>query len=154
MKTRELMQIGPAGPPDLDAIMRIEARSFTAPWTRRMYEIELNENPFARTLAARDGAALIGYVCAWVVFEELRLMTLAVSPERRRAGIASALVRAILAQGRDEGTRRAVLEVRAGNTAAIALYEQHGFRRHAIRHSYYSEPVEDAVLMELDPIPS
>jgi [ribosomal protein S18]-alanine N-acetyltransferase len=154
MKTRERMQIDPATALDLDAIMQIEAQSFTAPWTRRMYEIELNGNPFARTLAARDGANLMGYVCAWVVFEELRLLTLAVRPEHRRGGIASALVRAILAQGREEGTRRAVLEVRASNEAAIALYEQHGFRRHAVRRNYYTDPVEDAVLMELDPIPS
>jgi len=47
---------------------------------------------------------------------------------------------------------RAVLEVRASNRAAHALYRGLGFRDMTIRPAYYTNPIEDALLMELDPI--
>ena len=81
-------------------------------------------------------------------------MTLAVDPAARRHGIATALVRYVLADGRRRGARRAVLEVRASNVNAKQLYEKFGFRQVAIRARYYTNPVEDAMIMELEPIQS
>lgn len=139
---------------DLDLIVRIEQASFSMPWTRRMFEVELKENPFGHLYVARSARAeppeggLIGYVCFWVVFEEFRLMTLAVDPALRRQGFGRALLRGAMALGRAQGATRALLEVRASNTAALRLYEREGFRRVAVRPRYYVNPVEDAVLME------
>jgi ribosomal-protein-alanine N-acetyltransferase len=138
---------------DLDRILRIEQESFSAPWTRKMFEAELTQNPFGRLYVARAAEApqdLVGYVCFWAVFEELRLMTLAVEPSRRRQGIGRALLHEALALGRAEGATKALLEVRASNTAAVQMYEESGFRRTAVRARYYVNPVEDAVLMERD----
>jgi ribosomal-protein-alanine N-acetyltransferase len=143
----------------LDDIMQVEASSFSAPWTRRMFEVELTDNPFSRFLTAQidlDGRPcdaprqVVGYVCFWVVFEELRMMNLAVAPAVRRRGIGRWLLRQAFAVGLEQGARRALLEVRASNHAAVALYEQAGFFRSGIRASYYTKPVEDAVLMELE----
>jgi ribosomal-protein-alanine N-acetyltransferase len=138
---------------DLDSIMRIEQEAFSMPWTRKMFEVELDSNPFGHLVTARrehsDGA-LIGYICYWVVFEELRLMTLAVDRSMRRQGVATALVRHALTQGLALGASRATLEVRASNEAAHRLYERMGFRQVAVRANYYRTPVEDAVLMEMD----
>jgi ribosomal-protein-alanine N-acetyltransferase len=139
---------------DLDHILRIEQASCSTPWTRKMFEVELSENPFGHLYVARRGGAegpeggLIGYVCFWVVFEEFRLMTLAVDPSLRRQGFGRALLRRAMALGRAQGATRALLEVRASNAAALGLYEQEGFRRVGIRARYYANPVEDAVLME------
>ncbi|WP_447977128.1 ribosomal protein S18-alanine N-acetyltransferase [Candidatus Nitrospira bockiana] len=147
---------------DLDELLRIEVASFTAPWSRRMFEAELVRNPFARFLAARkppggdagSTGELQGYICFWIVFDELRMMNLAVTPAARRQGIARRLLSEALEMGRTAGVHRALLEVRASNRAAQNLYEQAGFRRTGARPRYYSNPVEDAVLMELAPIES
>ena len=125
------------------------------PWTRKMFEAELDSNPFGHLVMARQGHSegeLIGYICYWVVFEELRLMTLAVDRSIRRQGVATALVRHALTQGLALGASRATLEVRASNEAAHRLYERMGFRQVAVRANYYRTPVEDAVLMEMAPL--
>ena len=147
----------PATLADLDGLVHIEEQSFSAPWSRKMFEAELTGNPFAQLWTAWSpghlgGPDLIGYVCFWVVFEELRLMNLAVISSWRRRGAGRELVRRVLAWGRDNGARRALLEVRASNIAAMQLYQQAGFRVLGRRERYYTNPIEDAVLMGLEPI--
>ena len=140
----------------LDAIMRVEESSFSAPWTRRMFEVELTDNPFARFLtahienAAQPPHSFVGYVCFWIVFEELRMMNLAVAPHVRHRGIGRWLLQQALTMGREQGARRALLEVRVSNQPAVALYEHVGFSRSGARTKYYTNPIEDAVLMELE----
>jgi ribosomal-protein-alanine N-acetyltransferase len=146
----------PAQREDLDRLVAIEQASFTAPWTRKMLEAEL-QNPFSRLLTARlmpDGRTgeIVGYLCLWIVFEELRLMNLAVEAGSRRRGVAKALVLHALSLARDRGAERAVLEVRASNDAARRLYEGLGFRQVALRARYYSNPIEDAVLMQRESV--
>jgi ribosomal-protein-alanine N-acetyltransferase len=146
-----------ATPADLDSLVRLEEQSFSAPWTRRMFETELTGNPFAQFWAARVRGAggemeLVGYICFWVVFEELRVMNVAVAPPWRRQGIARELLHQALRHGQRQGARRALLEVRASNLAGIQLYQLAGFRVWGRRQGYYSHPTEDAILMGLDPI--
>ena len=124
-----------------------------------MFEVELTDNPFARFLTAHIENAgqipevtreLVGYVCFWVVFEELRMMNLAVAPHVRHRGIGRWLLQQAITMGLEQGARRALLEVRASNSPALALYERTGFSRSGMRTKYYTNPVEDAVLMELE----
>ncbi len=140
-----------AGPRDLDVILQIEQSSFSAPWSRKMMQAELDGNPFAFFTVGRKAEGLnpVGYICYWLVFEELRVMTLAVDPTARRRGIATALVESMLGVARTRGARRAVLEVRASNEPAVSLYHGYGFRQVGVRARYYAQPVEDAIVMEL-----
>jgi len=149
----------PATIQHIDAILRIEAASFSAPWTRRMFEVELTDNPFSRFFIAQldrlgntsdPGREIVGYVCFWVLFEELRMMNVAVTTHVRRRGIGHALLLKALSTGIDEGARRALLEVRASNDSAVTLYERAGFVRTGVRAKYYTSPIEDAVLMEAE----
>ena len=149
----------PATIQHIDAILRIEAASFSAPWTRRMFEVELTDNPFSRFFTAQVDHSgymsdppreVVGYVCFWVVFEELRMMNVAVAPHVRRRGIGHALLQKALSTGIDAGARRALLEVRASNDSAVTLYGQAGFVRTGVRAKYYTNPIEDAVLMEAE----
>ena len=124
-----------------------------------MLEGELSGNPFAHFLVARprreeeaSKQAILGYLCYWIVFEEVRLMNLAVIESMRHRGIARSLISTALQTGVSQSAHRAVLEVRASNRAAQALYQGFGFSQTAVRPKYYTNPVEDAVLMELDPI--
>ena len=140
---------------DLDDVLAIEEESFSEPWTRGMFEAELLGNPFGRFLGAfcdsemPSAKRLLGYICYWVVFDELRLMNLAVQPDHRRQGIASHLVRHAVEEGITQGTTRAFLEVRAGNRLAQKLYQTLGFQQYGRRRSYYTNPDEDAILMQL-----
>lgn len=153
--------IEPATVEALPDILQIEEACFSSPWTRKMLEAELSGNRFAHFLVAKQvatgeggSASIVGYLCFWVVFEEVRLMNLAVIESMRHKGIARALVTEALASGAAQAGTRALLEVRASNQAAHALYRRLGFRAVTTRPAYYTNPIEDAVLMELDPIVS
>ncbi len=67
--------------------------------------------------------------------------------EFRGQGIGKALLTRILAQGKKLDAAAAFLELRAGNTIALSLYEKAGFVPVGKRRNYYSDPVEDAVTM-------
>ena len=153
--------IEPATVGSLPDILQIEEACFSAPWTRKMLLAELSGNPFAHFLLTRQvpqgemgSISIVGYLCFWVVFEEVRLMNLAVIESMRHKGIARALVMQALEVGLEQAARCAVLELRASNHAAHALYRSLGFRDVTTRPAYYSNPIEDALLMELDPIMS
>jgi ribosomal-protein-alanine N-acetyltransferase len=154
-------RIEPATIEALPDILKIEEACFSAPWTRKMLEAELSGNPFAHFLLAKrtssgeaGSVSIVGYLCFWVVFEEVRLMNLAVIESMRHKGIARALVTRALEVGLEQAALCAVLEVRASNHAAHAFYRSLGFRDVTIRPKYYTNPIEDALLMELDPIVS
>ena len=135
---------------DLDPILEIEAASFSTPWSRSMFLNELKSNPYSNLFVAREHGTLIGYVCFWVVFDELHLLNLSVHPDFRRRGFGEKLARFVLQFGRAKGAQKASLEVRAGNLPAIGLYEKTGFKVAAIRPGYYREPREDALIMTLE----
>ncbi len=156
----QILVIGLASRQDVDRLLAIEQASFSAPWTRKMFEAELEGNPFGSLLTARlrtpgdELQPVIGYICFWVVFEELRVMNLGVEPSVRRRGIGTNLVRHALGVGAERGAVRALLEVRASNSAAVGLYEGIGFRVVGRRPRYYTNPIEDATLMEMNPLVS
>jgi hypothetical protein len=76
-------------------------------------------------------------------------MNLGIDPGLRRRGIGTRLVQYAIERGAQRGAVRAFLEVRASNQAAIGLYQRLGFRAAGVRARYYTNPTEEAVLMEL-----
>jgi len=74
-------------------------------------------------------------------------MNLVVRPEARRRGLGTELVLHALAVGADRGVWTALLEVRASNRPALAMYERLGFVQRGVRRGYYDHPREDAVIM-------
>jgi len=138
---------------DLPEVMAIEVASFARPWTEEMFENELARGDISVILIARDSDGgnpppIAGYICVWVVGEEMHINNVAVDPRRRRRGVAGALLEAALDHGRLRGARRAFLEVRASNVAAQSLYRRFGFQAAGIRKRYYDHPFEDAVIMK------
>ena len=132
---------------DLDGILAVDAATFERPWTRDMYVWEATHSDVARFYVARDAAAVVAYCAGWVIFDELHINNLAVDPTWRRRGVASALLRFVLAEAQDEGAKRATLEVRRSNEPARRLYERFGFAFAGVRAGYYREPVEDALVL-------
>jgi ribosomal-protein-alanine N-acetyltransferase len=140
---------------NLDELMALEDACFSAPWSRRSFEAELEGNQFSRVFMILHPDAglkikVIGYICAWIIFEEIRFLNMAVHPEFRRQGLAKRLIGEALRLGSEAGCCRAMLEVRATNTAAKNLYEYFQFRAYATRKSYYTNPTEDAILMTVE----
>lgn len=153
-------EIVPAIPDMLPDILALEEACFSSPWTRKMLEGELTGNQFAHFLVARHQKesttkaepTIIGYHCFWMVFEELRLMNLAVRESMRKRGVGGALVTEALHVGLEQAADRAVLEVRASNNPARSFYTRLGFVQVGSRPRYYTNPTEDAVLMEMNPL--
>lgn len=138
-------------PQEIDDILRIEAVSFTNPWTREMYLSELEHRDVTAFYIARDAVGEpVGFCSVWRVLDELHINNLAVLPERRRAGVATALLDRVLADGAARGALRATLEVRRSNSAALKLYEGFGFAVTAVRRGYYTNPDEDALVLWRD----
>ena len=133
---------------DIEEILALETAVFTNPWPREMLARELADSPVTRLYALRDPAGrLVGFCLCWVVLDELHVNTIAVAPELRRQGLARRLMRHVLAEAAAAGARRATLEVRRSNRAALALYEELGFAVCAVRPRYYSQPEEDALIL-------
>src|SRR5438034_3726642 len=113
---------------DLETVLEIERASFVNPWTREMYLAEMENKGVSYCYVARDVARQpVGFCSFWRVLDELHINNLAVAPGHRRAGIGSALLRFVLAEGVRLGAERATLEVRRSNDAARYLYERFGF---------------------------
>ncbi len=72
-----------------------------------------------------------------------------VAEDRRRGGIGRALCGAVVEWCKLQGATEVVLEVRAGNAGAIALYGQLGFVQLGFRPKYYRDPDDDAIAMRL-----
>jgi len=135
---------------DIDAVATLEAESFTNPWPREQLVWELRNSDVTRIFVLRDDrAGIVAFCLCWVIFDELHVNTLAVAPEFRRRGLATLLMRDVLAETAKEGACKATLEVRASNQAALALYERLGFRVTATRPAYYTNPDEDALILWL-----
>lgn len=135
------------------AILAIEKVSNGAPWSERSFRNEL-QHPNGVFLVAKDGGRVVGYAGAWYVVDEAHITTVAVDPDYRRKGIGRALTIAILDAAKERGMACSTLEVRAGNEAAIELYQQLGYVTTARRKAYYPDNQEDALVMWLHDLQS
>jgi ribosomal-protein-alanine N-acetyltransferase len=129
---------------DLPQVVAIERRAFTTPWSLAMFVLELSK-PSGVCLAAVVETELAGYLVCSRYDTVWHVMNVAVDPDRRRRGIATALIAALLERIGDDA--QVTLEVRRSNRGAIALYERFGFRSAGLRPRYYADNGEDAVIM-------
>lgn len=101
-----------------------------------------------RVLRSED--RVLGFLLAWRAADELHLTDLGVTASERRRGLGRRLVNELLAEGRATAARVVLLEVRAGNAPALALYGSLGFVELDRRPRYYADTDEDAVVMQLE----
>jgi ribosomal-protein-alanine N-acetyltransferase len=98
-------------------------------------------------MVAEEAGELVGYAVLWFAANEAELGDIAVLPEERNRGLGRWILEGALREARRRGAEQVYLEVRDSNTDARRLYEKAGFETVGTRPSYYSEPVEDAILM-------
>ena len=138
---------------DVPVAHEIDKSSFTLPWPERSLRFEVTDNPAARCWAAELESHVVGMLILWMIVDEAHIATLATHHEFRRQGIAKQLLVTALDHAYEEGARSALLEVRAGNEAAQAMYRKFGFGVVGRRERYYKDNNEDAVLMTLNRLP-
>jgi [ribosomal protein S18]-alanine N-acetyltransferase len=157
----------PMQPGDLDQVLAIAEQSSEAPrWKSSDYASYLALDPQTRLLRTALVATIPNnqhqpiqekiqaFAAATLLVDGeqnlCQLDSMAVHPEARRKGLGTALLRAILAWSAAHNARHFALEVRAGNTPAIALYHGFGLRPEGRRTRYYTDPEEDAFLLGMD----
>ncbi len=124
--------------------MRVDAACLPTPWSEAVWRTELS-SPLGLHLVAEAGGVVVAQLGAKRILDELHVTTVAVLPEHRRRGLATALIHHALK--RSPAARNAVLEVRSGNSGARAFYARLGFGEAGVRPRYYGD--EDAVVMTL-----
>jgi ribosomal-protein-alanine N-acetyltransferase len=135
---------------DLDQVMELERDLFHVPWTREGFFTFLTRKD-AMFLVVEEKGQILGYCGLLMVLDEGDITNVAVKRERQREGIGNFLLESMIRLANDLGVTTIHLEVRRSNETAIRLYERAGFVRDGIRKNYYSEPVEDAILMTRRP---
>ena len=136
------------GERDLDGVLEVEGESFTNPWTRDMYAWELQNRAVCHIYVLRtDECRVAGFCALWLVVDEIHINNVAIRLHLRGRGLGTALLHHVFAEAGRLGARRATLEVRASNREALRLYARLGFAPAGVRRRYYSNPVEDAVIL-------
>jgi ribosomal-protein-alanine N-acetyltransferase len=131
---------------DLRDVQQIEQRAMPAPWNEAQLRAETEAGNGVALVAACD-QQICGYAFFRTCHPECELLHLVVTPECRRRGVAGALLSHAFAGFSGQGYATCFLEVRSSNEAALHLYEKTGFLKVGTRKHYYSQPVEDALLM-------
>jgi len=134
-------------PEYLNEILEIEQASFPVPWTRGMFRREMHI-PFSHfyVLKEKVSGLVVAYGGFWLVRDEMHVTNLAVQQSWRHRGIGSRFLHMLLKEGRCQGAKEAILEVRPSNKPAEKLYKKLGFHQVGVRKFYYSDG-EHALLM-------
>ena len=134
---------------DLDAVMAIEPKIYSHPWSRGNFADSLKSG-YNCWVVELDGE-LIGYGALMMVLDEAHLLNLSIAGPYQGRGLGRELLAHFIEVARRYGGQMMFLEVRPSNTAAIGLYESMGFNEFSVRKGYYpaENGREDAILMGL-----
>lgn len=127
-------------------ILELERACFSTPWTETMLSDALFDPQASFIVAQDEEGNVVGYAGLHVIVDEGYIDNVAVEPDARRHGVASALLDVFCRFGA-ANLAFLTLEVRSSNAPAISLYEKFGFFRAGLRKGYYQHPREDAVIM-------
>jgi ribosomal-protein-alanine N-acetyltransferase len=139
-----------AGPSDVSALAAIDSATTNKPRKAAQWAALCGGDPGLEwLLVAESDTAVVGYAAVALVLDEASIHAIAIAPAERGQGFGSQLLRGVLAELRERGARRCLLEVRESNLAARALYNRHGFTEDGVRRDYYpcEQGREDALLL-------
>lgn len=144
-----MIQIRPMCREDIPQVAEIEREIFSQPWSAQGF-LDTLHNKNTIYLSAEENGEILGYLGLWKSFPEADITNVAVKEAARRRGVAGLLLREAKRLSTESGLTALTLEVRAGNTAAIRLYEKHGFYSVGVRPGFYALPREDAIIMRAE----
>ncbi len=133
---------------DLVAVMRIECEVHALPWTHGNFSDALRSKYLCKVYES-DAHEMLGYAVLMLAVDEAELLDIAIAAPQQRKEFGRKLLEEMMVLARRHDMRRMVLEVRASNAAAIALYRRAGFSDIGLRRDYYQAENgrEDAILM-------
>lgn len=136
---------------DIEAIIQQEDV-----WTYESITSLLTQNSIKLLVAIykanESSGTVVGYCLYQVVFEQAEILRIGTHPDYQRQGTASQLITRLNNELQVSKVESLLLEVRADNAPAIALYQQQGFDEIHRRKGYYQhwhKPAVDAVIMQL-----
>ena len=133
-------------PEDAEQVAEIDFKSFSVPWKMTDYWKYAQEKNIEAVVGEID-KKIIAYAAAFVSFDEAEVFKIAVEPELRGNGFGTKIFSALLEVCKSRGANKITLEVRPSNIAAVKMYENFGLRSVGRRKNYYTNPVEDALIM-------
>lgn len=149
---KSTFDIEPLRAEDISDAVQLEASCGLSSREQAGYERALQQ-PHEILLAAVTKPAptcrrqLVGLFSGLIVVDELQIDNVVVAEDYRRCGLASRLLTTALRWAQEQGATGAILEVRAQNWAARALYQKHCFTVVGLRQAYYHEPLDDALVL-------
>ena len=155
---------------DVPAVMEIERRSFSLPWSENTYRHELLENAnghyyvlryrtrppdpspnwLSRIVHREPLARLVGYGGFWLITDEAHISTIAIDTGWRGYGLGEFLLASMVERSMTLRAAQVTLEVRESNLVAQNLYRKYGFTITGTRPRYYQDNHENALLMTVD----
>jgi ribosomal-protein-alanine N-acetyltransferase len=133
---------------DLVRVLELEEELFAPDtWTEAMYRDELWRTDSRYYLVAENATGVVGYAGLIAYDDEAHVATIGVARDRQGEGIGALLLDALLAEA-DRRSPVVLLEVRADNEIAQALYRRRGFTEVGRRPRYYQPSGTDAVVMK------
>lgn len=132
---------------DISTIVEIERESFTSPWSEEAFRTELTQNLFAKYMIVELEGIIIGYGGMWIIIDEAHITNIAIRSQYRGMGHGEQLLKEIMKTAHWLGAKRITLEVRVSNATAQSLYRKMGFYAAGVRPAYYSDNLEDALIM-------
>ncbi len=134
---------------DIEQVAELEKMCIPQPWSLKALQDFLKQ-PTSNLLVASYGSkTVVGYITYSVVLDEIQIANIAVHEDYRRRKIAENLLKTLYASAKVNGMKTITLEVRESNVPAIALYEKCKYATVGRRKNFYSNPKEDAILMNL-----
>ncbi len=121
---------------------------------RRFFSLSFLPGRTTTTLSSPDLASIVGFAGLWLMVDEAHVTTIAMHPNFRRRGLGEYMLASLIEIAYDIGAKWVTLEVRVTNYNAQNLYRKYGFREAGLRHHYYSDNQEDALIMWTDEINS
>lgn len=133
---------------DLDRVSELDPIVFgEMHWTRNIFANELANPNAIYFVAASEEDQVLGYGGAWIVLDEMHIMTLGTDPDFRRNKIAESIIVKLIEYARENKIKSISLEVRLSNVAAQKLYERYSFQQQGIRKNYYESDGESALIL-------
>lgn len=131
---------------DVLVVAEIEKECFSKPWSEKAIKTEIN-NDLSYFVVAKVGNEVVGYGGMYSVMGEGYIYNIAVKFKYRRFGIGKDIVNELVNYSKNKNLKFLSLEVRKSNTPAINLYSNCGFEYVGNRKNFYTDPIEDAIIM-------
>lgn len=132
---------------DIEQVMEIERKTFSTPWSKESFKMEITKNILAKYIVAEIDKKIVGYGGIWIIIDEGHITNIAVDKNYRGKGIGKLLIEGLIDVCREKNAKAITLEVRQSNEIAKSLYKQYGFKEAGVRPGYYSDNHEDAIIM-------